>query len=226
MFRRAKRAPQAPEAPSDRLAKWRAGPLGQGERKACHLQEALASTSDLEGSIVECGVATAWSLSVIAHAVRRSGSQKMIYAVDSYEGFPALSEHDADWFDPETMKLHYKLFDIEFARLNLRGSGLSETEVDSVTFVKGWIPEVLGQVSGPIAVLHLDLDIYQSYADSLRILWPQVLPGAWILFDEYDQGRDEEKWLGAKKAIDEFVEQNSLTLQRHWSGFTHVVKPL
>ena len=84
----------------------------------------------------------------------------MIYAVDSYEGFPALSEHDADWFDPETMKLHYKLFDIEFVRSNLRGSGLSETEVNSVIFVKGWIPEVLGQVSGPIAVLHLDLDIY------------------------------------------------------------------
>lgn len=214
------------DAPSDPLAKFRAVPLGRGERKACHLQEALASTTHLVGSIVECGVATAGSLSVITHAVRRSGSRRTIFAVDSYEGFAALSEHDADWFDPETMKRHYKLFDVEFVRSNLRLSGLSEAEVDSVTFVKGWIPEVLVHVMGPIAVLHLDLDVYKPYADSLRILWPQVLPGAWILFDEYDQGNDAEKWPGAKKAIDEFVDQNSLTLQRHWSGFTHVVKPL
>jgi hypothetical protein len=145
--------------------------------------------------------------------------------VDSYEGFPALSEHDGDWFDPETMKLHYKRFDVDFARQNLLRSGLTEDEVASVTFIKGWIPEALDFVEGPISVLHVDLDLYQSYADTLKRLWPQLLPGAWVIFDEYDQGRDIEKWPGAKRAVDEFLVATGVEIHRHWSGFVHVVKP-
>jgi hypothetical protein len=102
---------------------------------------------------------------------------------------------------------------------------LTEDEVATVVFVKGWIPDVLREVHGPIRLLHLDLDLYQPYADSLRILWPQVLPGGWVIFDEYDQANDATKWPGAKRAIDEFVAKNDLELQRHWSGFTHIVKP-
>ena len=210
---------------SDPLEGHRAEPLGRGPRKACHLQEALLATRSLDGAIVECGVATAKSLAIIAHACRRSGDDRSIFAVDSFEGFPKLSEHDADWFDPETMKLHYKLFDVPFVMDNLKRSGLTDAEVASISFVKGWIPEVLSEVDHPISMLHLDVDLYNPYADALRILWPQVRAGGWILFDEYDQGSDAEKWPGAKRAIDEFLSRESLTLQRHWSGFTHVVKP-
>ena len=207
------------------LSRFHLGPPDRGIRKACHIQAALTETDHLDGSIVECGIANAWSLSIILHALRGAGRPDPVFAVDSYEGFPALSEHDADWFDPETMKLHYKQFDVEFAQKNLLLAGLTEGEVAKVVFVKGWIPDVLREVHGPIRLLHLDLDLYQPYADSLRILWPQVLPGGWAIFDEYDQGTDEEKWPGAKRAIDAFVAANGLELRRHWSGFTHVVKP-
>jgi hypothetical protein len=209
----------------DILERHRATPLSRDRRKSCHLQEALLATRSIDGAIVECGVATAGSLSLITHASRRSRDDRSIIAVDSYEGFPKLSEHDADWFDPDTMKLHYKRFDVPFVKENLTRSGLTDDEVASITFVKGWIPDVLSGVEGPISMLHLDVDLYNPYADSLRILWPQVRAGGWVLFDEYDQGRDTEKWPGAKRAIDEFLERESLTIERHWSGFTHVVKP-
>lgn len=207
------------------LERFHLAPLDRSTRKACHIQSALISTEHLDGSVVECGVATAWTLSVIVRALRRSGRAEPVFAVDSYEGFPSLTEHDSDWFDPETMKLHYKQFDVEFARSNLLRAGLTEDEVATVVFVKGWIPESLLEVDGRIRLLHLDLDLYQPYADSLRVLWPQLLPGGWVIFDEYDQGRDEVKWPGAKRAIDDFIGEHGLTLERHWSGFAHLVKP-
>lgn len=203
----------------------RAGPLSRDRRKACQLQEALLMTRDVEGAIVECGVASGRSLSLITHAVRRSGDDRPIIAVDSYEGFPQLSEQDADWFDPDTMKLHYKRFDIEFVTSNLLASGLTDAEVATVTFAKGWIPEVLDQVQGPLSLLHLDVDLYQPYADSLRILWPMLSSGGWVLLDEYDQGNDVEKWPGAKKAIDEFCSAHGITINKHWTGFAYLVKP-
>mgnify|MGYP002278759040 FL=1 len=122
------------------------------------------------------------------------------------------------------MKPHYRKFDVEFVRANLSRSGLQPEEIEQIRFEKGWIPDVLAGVPEPISLLHLDVDLYQPYADSLRVLWPQLQPGAWVLFDEYDQGRDEEKWPGAKRAIDEFLTTKSLSPMRHWSGFSHVVK--
>ena len=207
------------------LERFHLSPPERSLRKACHIEAALTATEHLDGAVVECGVAAAWTLSVFVRALRRAGRNDPVFAVDSFEGFPELSEHDANWFDPETMKLHYKRFDVAFARDNLIRSGLSEDEVSTVSFVKGWIPDSLRGVHGPIRVLHLDLDLYQPYADSLRMLWPQMLPGGWIIFDEYDQGEDEEKWPGAKLAIDEFLNDCGVELHRHWSGFTHVVKP-
>lgn len=225
IVRRLTRLFRKAQTETDTLSPFHISPPTRDIRKACHIQAALMATERLEGSIVECGVAGAWTLSIFMHAVRRAGREDAIFAVDSYEGFPALSEHDADWFDPETMMLHYKLFDIEFARKNLLRSGLTEEEISTIEFVKGWIPDALQEVPDPIRVLHLDVDLYQSYADSLRILWPQVVPGGWVIFDEYDQGRDEEKWPGAKRAIDDFTAENGVELHKHWSGFTHVVKP-
>lgn len=207
------------------LSRYHLGPIQRPVRKACHIQAALSATEHLDGSIVECGVATASTLSIFVHALRRMGRSDAVFAVDSYEGFPSLSEHDGDWFDPQTMKLHYRGFDVEFAQANLVRTGLTDDEVASVTFVKGWIPDALTHVHGPIRVLHLDVDLYRSYADALRTLWPQVVPGGWILFDEYDQGRDLQKWPGAKRAIDEFASEVEIELHRHWSGFVHAIRP-
>ena len=54
---------------------------------------------------------------------------------------------------------------------------------------------------GKIALLHLDVDLYQSYKDCLTHLFPKVASGGVILFDE----RESETYPGGKKAIDEFM---------------------
>ena len=56
--------------------------------------------------------------------------------------------------------------------------------------------------AGPIALLHLDVDIYQSYRAALELLYDHVAPRGAIAFDEYRL----EAWPGATKAIDEFFE--------------------
>ena len=45
-----------------------------------------------------------------------------------------------------------------------------------------------------------------------------------ILCDEYDEPSQLKKWPGAKIAIDEFVEENSIELRRHWTGKVYILK--
>ena len=49
-------------------------------------------------------------------------------------------------------------------------------------------------------MLHLDVDLYESYWVALRRLWPHVIPGGIVTFDEYRQ----PAWPGATLAVDEF----------------------
>ena len=60
-----------------------------------------------------------------------------------------------------------------------------------------------------IALLHLDLDLYEGYKYALEIFWDQIQIGGIILFDEY---RDP-KWPGATKAVDEFLVSKNLNHQ-------------
>jgi O-methyltransferase len=213
----------AATVPAPKEAKWYLKSVGRGEGKVAHIQEACTRTRHLDGMIVECGVATGYTLSLFAHMTRRSGDARRIIGVDSFEGFSLGSEFDRPNFTPDELA-HYRLFTEEFARSNLARSGLSDEEVASVELIKGWIPEVLDSLHGPISILHLDVDLYEPYRDSLKALWPQLQEGGVVLFDEYDLDKDTTKWPGAKRAIDEFCSENGLQIQKHWSGFAFLVK--
>ena len=51
------------------------------------------------------------------------------------------------------------------------------------------------------SVVHLDVDVYQSYLDSLKFFYPRMFPGALVLLDDYDCHTCE----GATRAVDEFL---------------------
>jgi hypothetical protein len=69
-----------------------------------------------------------------------------------------------------------------------------------VRLVKDFFDKTLSSYEGRIALLHLDGDLYESYKVSLEALYDKVVSGGIIMFDEYADPR----WLGARKAIDEF----------------------
>jgi O-methyltransferase len=58
-----------------------------------------------------------------------------------------------------------------------------------VRFVEGWfrdtLPAVAGEI-GPIAVLRLDGDMYESTIDALTHLEPLVSPGGFVIVDDYN----------------------------------------
>ncbi len=165
-----------------------------------HFERLLEQIADVDGVIVECGVGSGRSLfdfSVISNAI---GRPRRIFGYDTFTGIPAATAVDGEW---NSKIKGWWNFSQDRVRENLRASGLAEEAVSNITLVEGELRETLPAYdAGPIALLHLDVDIYESYKAALELLYNHVAPGGAIAFDEYRQAA----WPGATKAIDEFFE--------------------
>ena len=160
----------------------------------------------VEGDVVECGVASGTTLSILASLVRSSGINRHTWGFDSWQGLPEPDKEDLALAKSCAKKGMFGEANVEFVLENLRWCGFDDSEIKNrVTLVKGLFCDTLPCYRGPdIALLHIDADLYGSYKDALRYLWPKVSAGGIIAFDEY---QEPDTWPGARQAIDEFFNQ-------------------
>lgn len=157
------------------------------------------------GPIVECGVWRGASAAVIGHAFKHQ--QTAMYLFDSFEGMPAPTAQDMTQGDLSVPGRvagdggsfgKGSLADTSIAHV---AKVVERAELKHVHAFKGMIksPQDLKEAPEFIAFLHVDLDFYEPYKVALDTLYPRVLPGGAIVFDDYGH------FIGAKRAIDEFV---------------------
>ena len=166
-----------------------------------HFYNLLGEVKELNGVIVECGVGVGQSLFHFSAISNSIGKPRRIYGFDTFEGIPDPTSEDGEWNAGIRGDWNYSR-----ARVieNLLLAGLDgEFIATNITLVPGEFAQTLpGYSEGPIALLHIDADIYESYKIALESLYDYVVPGGIIAFDEYLGSR----WPGAVKAIDEFFE--------------------
>ena len=125
--------------------------------------------SDLlaRGTVLEFGVATGRTLNQFAHWL----PNKPVHGFDGFEGLPE------DW----TSRMRKGFF----ARSNL-----PQVRHNCQLWV-GWFDQTLPkfkekiQLTRPIALLHVDCDLYSSTVTILNSLKDNIVPGTVIVFDEY-----------------------------------------
>ena len=163
-----------------------------------HFERMLQGITDVDGVIVECGVGPGRSLfdfSVISNAI---GRPRPILGYDTFRGIPDATAIDGKWNSDLGGTWNFSQGHV---KENLLVAGLDAESISNIAFVQGELRSTLPSYdSGPIALLHLDVDIYESYKTALEHLYVHVAPGGAIVFDEYRL----ETWPGATKAIDEF----------------------
>jgi O-methyltransferase len=166
----------------------------------------------LSGSIVECGVARGGSAALMALSEARTVSHRKIWLFDSYEGLP---EPTADDHRDSVTGRHIRplpkgsclgtfdqVSELLFDTLNL--------DRNKITLVKGWFENTLppSRTSvGAISVLRIDADWYESVKCCFENLYDQVVPGGYVIIDDYGS------CFGAQKAVDEFLLKRGLTVE-------------
>jgi O-methyltransferase len=160
-----------------------------GLERLANVREVVGSAlaDGVPGDLVETGVwrgGTAIYMRAILAAL--GDTDRCVWACDSFEGLP---EADAERFPvdvPLRLHEHRELaVGLDQVRANFARYGLLD---DRVRFVPGWFRDTLPGLAaalGPIAVLRLDGDMYESTMDALTHLEPLVSPGGYVIVDDY-----------------------------------------
>jgi hypothetical protein len=176
---------------------------------------------DVNGSIIECGVLhgaglfTFAKLSAIFEPVNHT---RRIIGFDTYEGFPSVNEKDTT----TGISSHFKKGGLAGSTLEemqtaveLFDANRSLSHIQKIDLVKGDLcqtgPEYLKK--NPhlvVALLYLDLDIYEPTKVALETFVPRIPRGGIIAFDEMNT----HSFPGETIAVDEVLGIKNLKLER------------
>ncbi|OIQ50044.1 Demethyldecarbamoylnovobiocin O-methyltransferase [Pseudodesulfovibrio hydrargyri] len=163
-----------------------------GSDRMWTLRTLLEQTASLDGEVWELGVYKGGTALFMKNELLRlhaSDPVPCLRLFDTFSGMPDVDE-GVDW---------HKAGDFDDTSLNAVRSVVGEN--DFIHYHPGFIPETLkGLESSAIALAHVDVDIHQSVLDSCAFVYPRLVPGGFMVFDDYGI----HTCPGARKAVDTF----------------------
>lgn len=195
-------------------------------RQFRYLCELYGKLQGLPGDVVECGLGKGSTFSMLAYlAGTETNRARKLWGFDSFEGWPQPTKWDRSPRNPQAGEWRV---DQETITNRLNESGICEEFPDlDIRIVRGFFNKSLPRFPArSIALLHIDADLYPGYRDALKYLYPKVIPGGVVAFDEYKEFPEDhggasygkgtiEKWPGATKAIDDYFANRPETIQYH-----------
>jgi O-methyltransferase len=153
----------------------------------------------IEGDFVECGVWRGGNVIIAKTFFDSVNDQRTHWAYDTFEGMTAPSEGDPmrahqSWNHPMVKCLS----PLEEVLNNFKKFNIND---DTIRIVKGDVTKTLldtNNLPEKISILRLDTDWYASTLVELEVLYHRLVPGGYIIVDDYGH------WEGCKKAVDEF----------------------
>lgn len=157
-----------------------------GRRRLQFLRRAVETLLDqaVPGDLVECGVWRGGSAMMMAGVLAaRRASGRAVWLADSFQGLPSedgIYDHAAevDLLNTHGLAVTEATVRASFAELGLMA--------DNIRFLPGWFCDTLPTAPiDQIALLRLDGDHYSSTMDALTALYHKVVPGGFVIVDDY-----------------------------------------
>ena len=164
-----------------------------------------ANRRQLPGDIVECGVWNGGSAAIMGVASMENAIDKpkrKIWLFDSFEGLPPPGDQDGELekqsYFPGWNKGSVALVEKVFARFGFPKENLK--------IVPGWFNEtIIREPIDAIVLLHIDADWYESVKIVLDLLYPRVVPGGYIVLDDYGL------WPGCRGAVLDYLSEHHIS---------------
>jgi hypothetical protein len=184
--------------------------------------EFFRMVADLPGDIIELGVYRGVSLMTWANflEIRNMGDrQKQVFGFDNFSGFLDIEPKDGK-LDPNVGKIPGGFKSTPFKDLLTEVISIFDQDrfipyKPRIKLVEGNIEETVPKFveDNPglrISLLHFDCDVYRPTKVALEKLYPLVVKGGVVLFDEYAI----RPWEGESKAVDEFFHGQKVLIRK------------
>ena len=173
----------------------------------------------VKGSVVECGVYKGFGLMTwakLSTMLEPENLTRRIYGFDTFEGFPSVSDEDAnyvknpswgDLFADSYQELQELI--VEYDRDRFLG------HLEKVYLIKGDLVQTVPKFieDNPhliVSLLFLDVDLFEPTKLAIENFLPRMPKGAVIAFDELDN----PMWPGETLALLESIGIKNLALRR------------
>lgn len=156
------------------------------------LWQLVEQTSKLEGAFIEVGVWRGGSGVLIANKAHKLGIKEKVYLCDTFEGVVKAGENDTDYKGGEHSDTSIQTVESLAKKFKLK----------NIIIQKGVFPEDTGdQIQDKnFRFCHLDVDVYDSVKDIFKWVWPKMVNGGVVVFDDYG-------FYGCE-GVTKFVDQN------------------
>jgi O-methyltransferase len=176
----------------------------------------VLASHGVPGAVLECGCFKGYSSACLSHACATLGRQLVV--ADSFQGLPVPGPGEEGYRPGEFQGT------LAEVRENVRTFGRPE----HVRFREGWFRDSLRGWSEPLALLWLDVDLYESAADALAGAFPALDPRGAVFSHEFlpDRIRDGEIVHAAEPpgALRDFLAARGIAYRaRHLCGWTAMV---
>lgn len=157
----------------------------------------------IKGDFIECGV---WrgGAAIMMQAVLNANNAtdtRSLWLADSFEGLPAPTATADDGYD--VSGYDYLSVGEKVVLENFERFGLLKANVKPI---RGWFENTLPVAPiEKIALLRADADLYSSTIDIFDNLYHKVVPGGFIIVDDYGN------WEPCRKAVTDFRTKHGIT---------------
>jgi hypothetical protein len=159
---------------------------------------------DLPGSIVEVGVyrgAGLFTWTKLMETFCPGDRYRMVYGFDQFSGLTQYTDKDG----PRDEETYSSSAEAMRTLVDVHNQDSLIPGVERCRLIEGDVLETLPQFVKDhpglrIALLNLDVDLYAPTKVALETLYPLVLKGGIVVFDEYGW----EQWPGESRAVDEY----------------------
>lgn len=162
------------------------------------------------GNIIECGVWKGGSMLLVAQILKQFNSDKRIYMFDTFSGMPlpdpeldidqlgnvAIDRWRENWVDGGSKQA---------VKANMDLAGYPH-----FSLIEGKVEATLHNALGTtqFSLVRLDTDWYASTKVELEVLWPRLVPGGFLIIDDFGS------WLGCRKAVLEYFAHKKVKMTR------------
>ncbi len=155
------------------------------------LWKTVEQTAKLSGDIIEIGVYRGGSGLLMAKNAKLCGIPCTVYLCDTFNGVVKAGEHDFTYKGGEFSDTSESTVEMTTKQACL----------NNVKILKGVFPDETGFriADRKFRLCHIDVDVYQSAHDILEWIWPRMVHGGVIIYDDYAS----EECKGITKHVEE-----------------------
>lgn len=148
----------------------------------------------LPGDLVECGIAMGSGIA----AMKLACPEKQVWGYDSFEGIQMAGPNDTEQpgigkithdvhVDPNELLVSSGVTIHTREQVNTILQEYLHFKEDDFVLVEGWVQHTLPLISPKkIALLRLDMDIYDPTYFALSELWPKIVRGGILIIDDWN----------------------------------------